>query len=231
MASTGSTNADLLKLARDGVAEDDVWLRAERQTDGRGRQGRAWCSPGGNLYASTSVGLRPGDPPAPTLALLAAVALDEAVRAVLPTYEALQLKWPNDLLIGGAKLSGILLERVGERVVIGVGVNVTHHPALAERATTSLHAAGAAIDAAGLLERLAPIFSSWVERWRDRGVAPIAAHWSTRAHPEGTELSVRLPDGSTLAGSFEGLDANGALRLRLAGGGTRVIHAGDVFLI
>jgi BirA family biotin operon repressor/biotin-[acetyl-CoA-carboxylase] ligase len=233
VAETGSTNADLAALARAGSGEDGLWLRAERQTAGKGRQGRAWESPGGNLYASTLVRLSPGDPPPPTLALVAAVALEEVVRAVLPPERARQLylKWPNDLLLAGAKMSGILLERADEWVVVGIGVNVAHHPALADRATTSLAAEGAVIDAARLLQRLAEMLAAWLYHWRRDGLAPVVARWCERAHPAGTPLVARLPDGEEVSGLFETLDASGALVLRLADGTCRVIHAGDVFLV
>src|SRR4051812_4985588 len=117
VAETGSTNDDVAALARAGAPEA-MWLRAERQTGGKGRQGRAWASPPGNLYASTLVRLRPRDPPAPTLALAAAVALHEAAEAFAPDAP-LVIKWPNDLVVHGAKLAGILLEREGEAVVAG----------------------------------------------------------------------------------------------------------------
>src|SRR5690348_13140280 len=109
VAETGSTNDDVLALARADVPEG-TWLRAERQTAGKGRQGRSWESPPGSLYASTLVRLQPGDPPAPTLALVAAVALHQAVSAYAPD---LTIKWPNDLVVRGMKLAGILLEREG----------------------------------------------------------------------------------------------------------------------
>jgi BirA family biotin operon repressor/biotin-[acetyl-CoA-carboxylase] ligase len=206
-------------------------LRAERQSGGRGRQGRDWASPPGNLYVSTLVRLRPSDPPAATLALVAAVALDEAMRVWLPVGTLLTIKWPNDLLIGGAKLSGILLERAGDAVVVGIGVNLAHHPDLSDRAATSLAAHGASVDAATLLDTLAETFARWLARWRGEGLAPVRARWSERAHPPGTALNVRLPDGEAIDGLFERLDAEGALILRLADGTTRVIHAADVFLI
>ena len=233
VAETGSTNADLLALARDGSGEEGLWLRAERQTEGRGRQGRAWESPVGNLYASTLVRLSPGDPPAPTLALVAAVALEETVRAALPLDRARQLalKWPNDLLLAGAKLSGILLERADDWVVIGIGVNVAHHPALADRATTSLAAEGAAIDARDFAARLAEMLAAWLHHWRHDGLAPVVSRWRERAHPPGTPLIARLPDGEEVSGTFETLDPAGALVLRLADGAHRAIHAGDVFLV
>ncbi|RZL52832.1 MAG: biotin--[acetyl-CoA-carboxylase] ligase, partial [Sphingomonas sp.] len=135
VAETGSTNADMRLLARQG-AEEGLWLRAERQTAGKGRLGRQWVSEPGNLYASTLVRLRPADPAPATLALVAAVALHRAVGVFLP--DAARLKWPNDLLLGDAKLSGILLERSEDAVVVGIGVNLAHHPDLPDRATTSL---------------------------------------------------------------------------------------------
>ena len=229
VAETGSTNADMIALARSG-AEEGLWLRAERQTQGRGRHGRAWSSPSGNLYASTIVRLRPSDPPAPTLALVAAVALEECVAAYLQR-DGLLLKWPNDLLLDGAKLSGILLERADGAVVIGMGVNLATHPDLAERRTTSLAAQGIAADPADFTETLAGAFARWLGRWRGEGLGPIRARWLDHAHPVGTALSATLPEGGTVDGLFDGLDRDGALILRLADGSRHVIHAGDVFLL
>jgi BirA family biotin operon repressor/biotin-[acetyl-CoA-carboxylase] ligase len=217
-------------LAREGTAEG-IWLRAERQSAGRGRQGRAWVSPPGNLTASTLIRLRPGDPPAPTLALVAAVALAEAVDVFAGGKTPL-IKWPNDLLIDGAKLSGILLERSGDAVVIGFGVNLAHHPINLDRPATSITAvAGAAPEPNVFLPVLAESLTRWIGRWRSGGLAPVRARWLERAHPPGTALSARLPDGTSIEGLFEGLDEAGALRLRLAGGDSRVIHAADIFLI
>src|SRR5687768_10902544 len=121
---TASTNADMLGLASEGAPEG-LWLRAVEQTAGRGRLGRAWISSPGNLYASTIVRLRPNDSTPATLALMAAVALDETLRA---HGAEPWIKWPNDLYLVDAKLTGILLERAGEAVVVGVGVNLAHHP-------------------------------------------------------------------------------------------------------
>jgi len=230
VAETGSTNADMLFLARDG-AEEGLWLRAERQSAGRGRLGRAWVSEPGNLYATTLVRLRPADPGPASLALVAAVALHQTVAVFLPADRPACLKWPNDLLLDGAKLSGILLERSGDAVVIGVGVNLAHHPHLPDRATTSLAAAGAPVAAATFAEVLAEAFGRWLAIWRGQGLAVIRDAWLAAAHPIGTALTVRLPDGATLDGLFGGLDGDGALILRLASGERHVIHAADVFVL
>jgi BirA family biotin operon repressor/biotin-[acetyl-CoA-carboxylase] ligase len=220
----------MLALARDGAGEG-IWLRAERQTGGKGRQGREWESPTGNLYASTLVRLRPGDPPAPTLALVAAVALHEAVAGFAPGAP-LQIKWPNDLLLGGAKLSGVLLERLDDCVVAGFGVNLAEHPDATPRPATSLAAVGAGTpQPAELLDALAAAFAPWLGRWRSEGLAPVRAAWLAAAHPPGTPLSTHTASGAWIEGEFDGLDENGALRLRTADGTAHVIHAGDVFLI
>jgi BirA family biotin operon repressor/biotin-[acetyl-CoA-carboxylase] ligase len=218
----------MLELARSGAAEG-MWLRAERQSAGRGRQGRAWESPVGNLYASTLVRLRPGDPAAATLALVAVVALEEAVSAFL--REDVVIKWPNDLLVHGAKLSGILLERVDDAVVIGFGVNLAHYPEDLAHPATSIATHGSAPDPQVFAETLADSLARWLARWRGEGLAPIRERWLDRAHAVGTALTARLADGSAVDGLFWGLDAQGALILRLADGRSHVIHAADVFLI
>lgn len=232
VTETGSTNADLLALARTGVSEG-LWLQADRQSAGRGRMGRDWVSPFGNLYASTLVRLRPSDPPAATLAMVAAIALDDAVATHINLQEpvSLALKWPNDLLLDGAKLSGILLERSDDAIVIGIGVNLATHPDLADRRTTSLAAHGTVVSAADFLDTLAEAFARWRDRWRGEGIAIIRTRWLERAHPVGTALVARQPDGDRVEGLFDGLDADGALILRLADGTRRVIYAADVFAI
>jgi BirA family biotin operon repressor/biotin-[acetyl-CoA-carboxylase] ligase len=218
----------MIALAASGL-EEGMWLRAERQTIGRGRLGRSWSSPPGNLYASTLVRIRPSDPPAATLALVAAVALEETVSAYVPGMAL--LKWPNDVLIDGAKLSGILLERAGDAVVVGIGVNLAHYPTDTDRRATSLAAYNVAIAPEDFVETLAEAFARWVDCWRGQGVDVIRRRWVANAHPAGTPLNVRLPDGPAIDGLFDGLDPDGALILRLADGTRRVIHAGDVFLL
>ncbi len=215
------------------------WLIADRQTEGRGRIGRAWQSPHGNLYASTAVTLAPSDPSAPTLALVAAVALHDALCAAAPRVSP-QIKWPNDVLVDGAKIAGILLDRVDQSVVVGIGVNLAHHPEGLDRPVTSLAALGQApTSPRALLDELASQWDQALGHWRLAGLAQLRTAWLARAHPIGTPLSATLPDGRVLEGTFDGLDDDCALRLRpaassdadLADLGHHVIHAADVFLI
>lgn len=192
--------------------------------------GRIWDSPVGNLYCSTLVRLQPGDPLPHTLALVAA----NAVHALVAPQCAGQarIKWPNDILVDGAKIAGILLERTGDAIIVGIGLNVTDHPRNLDRPVTSLVTQGATdADAGVLLDRLTQIFAHWLSIWRAQGLDPVRTHWLLNAHPTGTPIRVHQPDGSTVDGAFDTLDRHGMLILRLANGQSRAIHAGDIFLI
>ena len=158
------------------------------------------------------------------------MALSETVHVFLPSA-GLAIKWPNDVLLDGAKLSGILLERAGDAVVIGIGVNLAHHPDLTDRATTSLVDHGAMVTPEMFAETLAETFARWLARWRGEGLGIVRRRWLELAHPIGTALTARLPDRDAVDGLFDGLDDDGALRLRLADGVVRVIHAADVLLL
>ena len=220
---TGSTNADLIA---DSTAGEGDWLVALRQSSGKGRQGRQWQSLDGNFAGSTLIRLRDGDPPPATLALAAGLALIEAVDAAAPD-RALQLKWPNDLMLDGAKLGGILLERAGDRIVAGFGVNLAAAPAIEGRPTTSL-------DGAASPHAFAPLLAASLARlliaWRSADPAAFINAWQHRAHPIGTSITVHSAPGDCLSGCFDGLDPDGSLRLRLDDGRIERIHAGDVTL-
>lgn len=230
VAETGSTNADLLAALRAGerVAEGD-WLIADRQNAGRGRHGRDWVDGAGNFMGSTAVQLLPGDPPAHSLALAVGLAVYEAVLPLLPDPAPLRLKWPNDLTYAGAKLAGILLEREDEVLVVGIGVNLARAPTVEGRATVALAALVPAPDRDLFATALATLFATEIERWRSYGLDPLLRRWQAAAHPLGTPLAVAPPGEEPLTGSFDGLTGDGALRLRLADGGSRVMHAGEVF--
>lgn len=194
--------------------------------------GRIWESPAGNLLASTIVRLHASDPPASTLAFVAALAVYDTVRQIAPEI-SVQIKWPNDLLSGeGAKLCGMLLERAGGAVVVGIGLNLVSHPQGLTQPVTDLAALGARPPhPQAVVEILANAFAIWLERWRMGGMVGVAQSWQKVAHPIGTALTANLPDGTAAEGLYAGLTEEGALQLRLADGSIRAIHAGDVFLI
>ncbi|MFZ9396564.1 MAG: biotin--[acetyl-CoA-carboxylase] ligase [Erythrobacter sp.] len=228
---TGSTNADLVaRLAADEAVPEGYWLVARQQTAGRGRHGRQWFDGTGNFMGSTLVRPAPGDPPPPTLALVSGLAAYETVLPLCPDPSAVMLKWPNDILLGGAKLAGILLEAVRGAVVIGIGVNLRAAPQLADRATTALADVGSPPALEDFAEQLAASFATELVRWRSHGLELLARRWQAAAHPLGTPLRVQDPGATALTGEFAGLDASGALLLRTADGKTQAVHAGDVTL-
>ena len=231
VSATGSTNADLLDrlAAGERVAEGD-WLVADRQTGGRGRQGRSWLDAPGNFMGSTVVHVSPQDPIAASLSFVAALAVYETVLGRIGSPRELQLKWPNDVLLGGEKFCGLLLERGGDAVIIGIGVNLASAPAVPDRRARSLAELGPAPDRDAFAADLARQFGVELGRWRQYGLEPILNRWLAAAHPVGSALTVHDPRGDTLQGAFAGLERDGALRLRLADGACRVIHAGDVML-
>ncbi|MXO50446.1 biotin--[acetyl-CoA-carboxylase] ligase [Erythrobacter gaetbuli] len=231
LAETGSTNADLISRLCDGdrVAEGH-WLVADRQTAGRGRQGRSWFDGSGNFMGSTVVRCLAQDPPAASLALGVALAVYEAVLPFVPNPADLSLKWPNDLMLGGAKLAGILLEREGDAVVVGVGVNLAAAPDLPDRRTTSISMVAPAPDRDHFARALANQFAVELDRWRTFGLEPLTRRWIAAAHPVGTPLRVHPPGEEVIEGAFAGLTEDGALMLRLPEGRIRTIHAGDVML-
>ncbi len=231
IAETGSTNSDLASRLNAGepVAEGD-WLIAGRQSAGRGRLGRNWSGGRGNFMGSTCVRPALGDPAFASLALVAGLAVHAAVSAHIPPPARALLKWPNDVLINGMKLAGILLERIGDRVVVGIGVNLAHAPDVPGRETIALTRYGPAPDRDRFADDLAGHFAGELLRWRSYGLGPLLQRWQVAAHPMGTPLSIFRPNGSRLSGGFAGLAEDGALRLALPDGTTQIIHAGEVFL-
>lgn len=234
VVETGSTNSDLIqRLSLGQPLAEGYWLRAERQSGGRGRLGRQWVSPAGNLYCSTMVYVRPGDPPAHSLSFVTGLAVHDMLVSQLSTAVSPRwLKWPNDIVYDGAKMAGMLLERVGDTVVVGIGVNVVFAPEVEGRATTCIHAANGrnANDPAQVMDYLAPCFARRLARWRSHGMADTLDQWLERAHREGTPL--RVSDGvqSGMSGLFAGLEADGSLRLRLPDDRFVVINAGEIRL-
>ncbi|MCC7274868.1 MAG: biotin--[acetyl-CoA-carboxylase] ligase, partial [Alphaproteobacteria bacterium] len=219
------------RRGREG-APDLTLVVAGEQTGGRGRRGRPWRSPPGNLYASLL--LRPGCPAQrlPEIGFVAAVAAAEACDALLAPARV-ELKWPNDLLVGGAKVGGILLETEGaadaERVVaLGIGINIACAPeGMPYPAACLSGITGAPVPLAGVRDGLARRFVAWYARWRDEGFAPVRAAWIAHAPAIGRPLAVRV-EKAVLEGAFAGIDEAGALILDLPAGDRRRVLAGDV---
>jgi len=222
-----------MRRARHG-AREPVWIAAREQTKGRGRQGRPWLSPQGNLAASLLL-INPAPMAlAPQLGFVTGVALAEAVRELVPNGVAPRLKWPNDLVVEGAKLSGLLLEAAQLAdgpfaCVIGIGLNVLAHPENLPYPATSLRELGSQAGAELALERIAAHMSVWLTRWnRGDDFAAIRSAWMDHAAALDERVAVQTGSGQ-IEGIFRGLDAMGQMILdtdasRLS------IAAGDVFL-
>ncbi len=228
-----STNEEARRLAQSGE-RGPLWITAGEQTAGRGRRGRSWVSPRGNLSATLLI--NPGRPASDCaqLSFAAALAASDTVSIVAPEAEV-KVKWPNDVLANGGKIAGILLESASSGgadpnwLVIGIGINLEAHPSDTEFPATSLPALGVTPPPPedGLLH-LAATFAKWYDIWRADGFAPIRDAWLARAAGLGTRIRARLQNGECV-GIFEGIDANGALLLREAHDRVRAIAAGEVF--
>ena len=233
----GSTNDEAHRRAATGE-RGPVWIATRRQTAGKGRSGRTWNEASTGNVAATLL-FEPGCPPAnlPELSLVAGVAAHAAIAEALPAGAAptVELKWPNDVLIGGAKTSGILIEtgNFGSVVVslIGIGINVASAPAGVDRATTCLADQGSSLDAETVLNLLAARMAEWLDVWRrPDGFAAIRTAWVARAIPVGRALEIKTNDGP-IAGTFAGLDHDGALLIDLAPDIRRRFTYGDVSVL
>ncbi len=228
----GSTNEEARRVAEAGAPEGElIWSRM--QGAGRGRRGRVWSSPLGNLY--TSLVLRPDCAPytAAQISFVSALAIHDVVASALNRPDLAYVKWPNDVLIEGRKTAGILLEsRIGggpglEWLIVGVGINILSHPDDAERPATSLHAEGGGMTVEQALVSFSDAFLRYYREWQASGFAPIRETWLARARGLGEPIDVRL-DKESFSGIFEGLDENGALQVQTEAG-MRIVTAGDVF--
>jgi BirA family transcriptional regulator, biotin operon repressor / biotin---[acetyl-CoA-carboxylase] ligase len=221
----GSTNDEARRLAQEGAPHGTV-VHADEQTAGRGRMAHAWFSPPGNLYVS--ILLRTGQAASRTaeLSFLAALAVADTVDALLPRQTRAMLKWPNDVLVGGAKIAGILLEQVDDATIMGIGLNVLEAPANVAYKTTTIVANNgiASVDGARdiLLERL----GQHLAVWQADGFAPIREQWLGRTYPVGAAIRTNS-GGEPVAGHFAGLDVDGALLLDTPQGRQRIV-AGEV---
>ncbi len=227
-----STNDEAKALAESGAGEGTlVWAR--EQTAGRGRLGRQWVSRPGNLYVSLIVRPRVHVAAAAQLGFAAALAVGEACLEFAPAA-AIAYKWPNDVLLNGKKLAGILLESQTSSdgnlawLVIGMGINLATYPTNTDRPATALAVTGADVDPEAMLVALSRRFLSWYERWQGAdSFAALRTAWLARAHGLGHTIRVSLPQ-SSLTGNFVDLDTDGALLLESGSTKSR-ITAGEVF--
>ena len=235
-----STNEEARRLAEGGASHGAV-IWAKKQTSGRGRMGRKWESVEGNLYCSLL--LSPGCDLATAgqLAFVTAIAALETIAPILPDGGDLRCKWPNDILLEGNKLGGILLEsfetadiRPGNNkmvrwVVAGIGINIESHPEKTDFPATHLKEAGVEIISAKIvLSRFIHHFIKTYDLWSNKGFAPIRKAWIENAWKIGETIEVRLPD-QTISGIFESIDTSGRLVVVDKKGKKHAITAGDVF--
>ena len=233
--TVASTNAEALAcVPSDAGPSGPLWITARRQTAGRGRGGNAWASEPGNLYATLLLHDAGAPQRAPELAFVGGLAVHDAVSACASGLQhRLALKWPNDLLCGGAKLAGILIEGrsggAGLSVAIGIGVNCRHHPSQTSYPATDLAEQGVDLSADDVFFALSRAMMRRLDQWRGGGgFAAVRTDWLDRAAGIDGDMRVRLPDRE-LFGRCQGIDASGRLLLRLTDGHVETIAAGDVF--
>jgi BirA family biotin operon repressor/biotin-[acetyl-CoA-carboxylase] ligase len=228
-----STNEEAKRRAEAGE-RGPLWIIAERQTAGRGRRGRAWDSPAGNLMTTLLLDpvCSPGE--AARLSFVAALSVHDLVSNACPG-QAAALKWPNDVLLEGKKCAGILLEAASASghtlpwVAIGIGVNLVHAPENTPFPACALSQYGATLTPDQALTRLAAAWEKWFALWREQGFSPIRTAWLERASGLAAPIAVRLASGE-MRGRFAGLDADGGLMLHGEDGAMRIVTSGEVFL-
>jgi BirA family transcriptional regulator, biotin operon repressor / biotin---[acetyl-CoA-carboxylase] ligase len=221
----GSTNDEARRMANEGAPHGTV-VHADEQTAGRGRFTHKWFSPPGNLYLS--ILLRAGQPAARTaeLSLLASLAVADTVEALLPRQTRTLLKWPNDVLVSGAKIAGILLEQIDSATIVGIGLNVLQAPSMGAYKATTIVANGGIASVDGSRDILLDRFGHHLSAWRAGGFSPIRDQWLRRSYPIGAAIRANV-GGQPIAGEFAGLDLDGALLLDTPAGRQRIV-AGNI---
>lgn len=236
LAEVDSTNAEAARIAHEITGPE--WILGLRQTAGRGRRGRAWQSSTGNFAATLVMRVPEGPAAAAQRSFVAALALQDALSAATRKTEAIRLKWPNDVLLNGAKVAGILLESTGQGAAlsplcVGIGVNLSEAPdqasleADAMAPTSVLSATGIRITPEEFLDLLAPAFAAWDQRLVTYGFDPIRRAFLQHAARLGEVITARTARES-LTGTFTDIDESGALVLTGAKGRV-VLPAADIF--
>lgn len=236
LAEVDSTNSEAARLAPS--LTQPTWILARRQTEARGRRGRAWVSPDGNFSATLVMRPAGGPQAAAQRSFVAALALADALGSAIGPAASITLKWPNDVLLNGGKVAGILLESAGQgggvsHLAVGIGVNLVAAPpatAVEPGATAPvsvLGETGVRLAPEALLDLLGPAFALWEAQLATYGFAPIRTAWLARAVRLGQPITARMA-AETVEGTFETIDEDGALVLRTASG-RRAIPAADIF--
>lgn len=223
-AEIDSTNSEARRLAEAGE-RGPVWIMADRQTAGRGRRGRAWETAAGNLAATLLLTSPPPD--FAQLSFAAALAVADTAAHFAPTAP-ITVKWPNDVLAGGRKLAGILLESGPGWLAVGIGINLAHFPTGTEFPATALAEFVTPPSPQDARAVLAARFAHWYGAWMTEGFETLRAAWLARADGLGAPIRARLASHETRHGVFEGIDGSGALLLNEQGRVT-AIAAGEVF--
>ena len=228
-----STNEEARRLAAQKPVEH-IWVQADRQSAGKGRRGREWVSDSGNLFCSFLWKADCDLKTASQLSFVSALAVRDVIADLLQADQRVLCKWPNDVLVDGKKVSGILLETAGEGltdpeyVIIGIGINLASHPADVLYPAANLAEMGCAgLEPRAVLSSLASSLDYWMTEWRQEGFEFIRRKWLDRARGQGEQIIIRLPDRE-IEGRFIDLDVTGGLKVETEGG-VQVIAAGDVF--
>ena len=226
--SIASTSDEAMRLAAKGAPHGTV-VHADEQTTGRGRLSRQWFSPPGNLYLSIVLRLNLPAVRSVEIGFVAALAVAEAIDAMLPVRVRATLKWPNDVLVNNGKIAGILLEQAGDALILGIGVNVLQEPSrVSYRVSTIVGCGGlAAVD--DTRARLLTALATWLDVWQQGGFDPVRTAWLARAHPPGSPIRISVTDRS-IVGRFADLAHDGTLVVETADGPVRIL-AGDVVVM
>ncbi len=228
-----STNAKAWDLIEEGMSPP-FWVVADNQTNGRGRHGREWLSAPGNLTVSTALGYAVSSGKLATLSLVTGLAVIEAIEQQAQRRLNLSLKWPNDIIAGGAKVGGILIEAEGQgrekikTAIVGIGINIESHPNLENRKTASLTEIGVSTTRDALFAELQQALSNWLTLWDEgKNLKEIIQNWQARATPIGTTMTVKTGP-NRIEGKFWGLDDQGALNLMLPDNSIKTITGGEL---
>jgi BirA family transcriptional regulator, biotin operon repressor / biotin---[acetyl-CoA-carboxylase] ligase len=226
--SVGSTSDEAMRLAAEGVPHGTV-VHADEQTMGRGRFSRRWFSPPGNLYLSIILRLDIPAARSVEIGFVAALAVADAIDAMLPPQVRATVKWPNDVLVNDGKIAGILMEQADDALILGIGVNVLHEPDRVSYKVSTIVGCGGLAAVDDTRARLLTALAERLDVWQRDGFAPVRTAWLARAHPPGSPIRISVGDRA-IVGRFTDLAHDGALVVETADGPVRVV-AGDVALM